>query len=88
MDKIEYDISQLDPYRVRVEVFFKVGTLRESLGILYYEKAKKGFINKPVGLNAWTCVDAKVEGLYTKDDAITPSMIVSEGRSRIQEMGL
>ena len=88
MDKLSFDITQIDKDRLRVEVFFKVGDLMESLGILYYEKAKRGFTNKPIGLNAWACVDAKVEGLYTKDESITPTMIISEVRKLIEEKGL
>ena len=87
MEKLSFELSQMDPSRVRVEVFYKVGKLKESLGILYYEKAKTGFSRKPIGLNAWACVDAKVEGLYTKDESITPTDIVAEGRRLIQEAG-
>lgn len=88
MDKLSFELTQMDPMRVRVEVYFKVGDLKESLGILYYEKAKVGFTRKPVGMGAWACVDAKVEGLYTKDESITPTQIVAEGRRLIEEAGL
>ena len=76
MDKLSYDITQITPDRISVEVLFKVGEITESLGILYFEKAKRGYVRKPIGLNAWACVDAKVEGLYTKDESITPKDIV------------
>jgi len=88
MDKLSFDITQMDTNRVRVEVSFKVGELlTESLGILYFERAKKSFQRKPVGLNAWACVDAKVEGLYTKDESITPKQIVNHCQSLIREAG-
>jgi hypothetical protein len=33
-------------------------------GVLYFEKVKAGFIRKPISMNSWACVDAKIEGLY------------------------
>jgi hypothetical protein len=88
MDKLSYDITLITPERCSVEVLFKVGNLTESLGILYFEKAKRGYVRKPIGLNAWACVDAKVEGLYTKDESITPAQIIQECRKRITGSGL
>ena len=88
MDKLSFDITQIDLDRVRVEVLFKMGEIRESLGILYFEKAKRGFVRKPIGLGAWACVDAKVEGLYMKDESITPTEIIAECRRLIEERGL
>ena len=88
MDKLTYDISVITPERVRVEVLFKMGDISESLGILYFEKAKRGFVRKPIGLNAWACVDAKVEGLYMKDESITPTEIIAECRRLIESRGL
>lgn len=86
--KLSYDISLITPDRLSIEVLFKVGESTESLGILYFEKAKRGYVRKPIGLNSWACVDAKVEGLYTKDESITPAQIISECRKRITEAGL
>jgi len=88
MDKLSYDITLITPDRISVEVLFKVGEITESLGILYFEKAKRGYVRKPIGLNSWACVDAKVEGLYTKDKSITPAQIISECRNKITEAGL
>ena len=88
MDKLSYDITLITPERISVEVLFKVGEITESLGILYFEKAKRGYVRKPIGLNSWACVDAKVEGLYTKDESITPAQIISECRNRILMSGL
>lgn len=88
MHDIDLDITVMDPDRIRVEVSFKLGDHRESLGILYFEKAKVGFVRKPIGLNAWACVDAKVEGLYTKDQSITPQDIVRRCQDKIREAGL
>ncbi len=88
MTKLQYDITQITPERVSVEILFKVGELTESLGILYFEKAKRGYVRKPIGMNSWACVDASVEGLYTKDESITPTEIISEARNKIMEAGL
>jgi hypothetical protein len=88
MDKLSFDITLITPDRISVEVSFKIGDLREHLGILYFEKAKTGFVRKPIGLSAWACVDAKVEGLYTKDESITPSMIIERCRELIKQAGL
>ena len=74
MDKLTYDISYLGPSQVRVIV----NHLNQELGVLYFEQAKTGFINKPVGLGGWLCVDAKIDGLYEYGgDDITPKDIIS-----------
>ena len=88
MDKLSFDITLITPNRISVEVSFAIGNLKEHLGILYFEKAKTGYVRKPIGLDAWACVDAKVEGLYTKDESITPTQIVEMCRERIKAAGL
>lgn len=88
MWKTSFGITLITPDRISVEVSFKLGDLREHLGILYFEKAKTGFVRKPIGLNAWACVDAKVEGLYTKDESITPTQIIEKCRELIRGAGL
>ncbi len=82
MDKLRFDMTQMDPNRVRVEVLYE-GKI--SMGILYFERAKKTFSTKPIGLNEWACVDARVEGLYTVDSAITPKDIVAHCQQLIKE---
>lgn len=83
-----FEVSKVDDNRIRVEVYYKFSDiLKEFMGIMYYEKAKRSFNRKPVGMDAWACVDAKVEGLYTKDKAITPSQIVTEGYMQIKRAG-
>jgi hypothetical protein len=48
-----------------------------EMGSLYFEKAKKTFHRKPVSMDAWVCVDAKIEKLYEMSDYdITPKDIV------------
>ena len=88
MENFIFEVTQVDQGRVRVEVYYKISeSLKEFMGIMYYERAKKSFNRKPVGLDAWLCVDAKVEGLYTKDKAITPAQIVTEGYVQIKKAG-
>jgi hypothetical protein len=74
MDKLSFNMDYLDPHRVRVIVSY----LGHELGVLYFEQAKKGYMNKPVGMGGWLCVDAKIEGLYEYGgENITPKEIIS-----------
>ena len=74
LHKLTFNIDYLDPHRVRVIVSY----LGHELGVLYFEQAKRKFINKPVGMGGWLCVDAKVEGLYEYGgENITPKDIIS-----------
>ena len=59
--------------RIRFIISFK----EQEVGSLYFEKAKKGFTNKPLSMDAWVCVDAKIEKLYEVSDyEIFPKEIV------------
>ena len=51
----------------------------EHLGLLYYELAKKGFTNKPIGLNKWGMVECKIERLYEKYPEIEPLDVLRWG---------
>ena len=71
---LTYDIFQLDEMKMRIVI----SLYEKELGTLYFEKAKRAFTNKPVGMNSWACVDAKVEGLYVVGgEDITPKDIVA-----------
>lgn len=66
-------IDMLDTDRVRIVL--EVENI--EIGVLYFEKAKKGWTNKPL-TNGWTCVDAKVEGLYIYGgDSVTPKELIA-----------
>ena len=68
-----YKMDKIEEGRIR----FIVSLNEEEVGSLYFEKAKKGFTNKPVSMDAWVCVDAKIERLYEVSDYdITPKQIV------------
>jgi len=58
-----------------------------SLGLIYYEKAKRGYINKPISMNRWVCVDAKIEGLYIHGgEDITPMDILDKCQEIISSL--
>ena len=76
VDTLSYDLTHLDGDKIRIVV-----SLNEEveLGTLYFEKAKKMFQRKPIGMDAWACVDAKIEGLYVVGgDNITPKDIMAK----------
>ncbi len=63
--------------RMEERIRFIISFNEEEVGSLYFEKAKKGFTNKPVSMDAWVCVDAKIERLYEVSDyEILPKDIV------------
>ena len=87
-DNLTYEVTLVEAGRIRVEVYFQVGDIvKELLGILYFERAKRSFNRKPVGMDQWLCVDAKVEGLYTRDKKITPPEIVARCYQEIKRVG-
>jgi len=58
--EIRGTISVITEDRVAVEItlFNEV-----SLGVLYFERPKQGWVNKPIMPTKWRCVDANIEGL-------------------------
>ena len=84
VDTLSYDLTQMDEDKIRIVVSLNDEV---ELGTLYFEKAKRMFQRKPVGMNAWACVDAKVEGLYIYGgDNITPKDIVAKCQSIIASL--
>ena len=83
MDKLTYELTHLEQDRIRIVVTMMGGGV--ELGTLYFEKAKRYFSRKPVGMDQWACVDAKVEGLYIHGgDNITPKDIVAHCQALIK----
>ena len=81
---LTYDIFQLDEMKTRIVI----SLYEKELGTLYFEKAKRAFTNKPVGMNSWACVDAKVEGLYVVGgEDITPKDIVAYCQQLLRTAG-
>jgi hypothetical protein len=63
--------------RMEERIRFIISFNEQEVGSLYFEKAKKGFKNKPLSMDAWVCVDAKIERLYEVSDyEILPKDIV------------
>ena len=74
MTNFNYKMDKMEEGRIRFIISFK----DEEVGSLYFEKAKRGFVNKPVSMDAWVCVDAKIERLYEVSDyEIFPKEIVA-----------
>lgn len=71
-DSITPTIDRLGDDRIRIVLEVN----EKEIGVLYFERAKKGWTNKPL-TNGWTCVDAKVEGffLYVGDNAVPKDLV-------------
>jgi len=83
MDKLTYNINRLTEDRICVEVSVSGITL----GLLYFERPKRGWVNKPILPTKWSCVDAKVEGLYEYGgENITPKDIVAKCQELIMNL--
>ena len=68
-------IYKMDKMEDRIR--FIISFNEQEVGSLYFEKAKRGFNRKPIGMDAWVCVDAKIERLYEVSDyEIFPKEIV------------
>jgi len=79
-----YKMDKIEEGRIRFIISFN----EQEVGSLYFEKAKKGFTNKPLSMDAWVCVDAKIERLYeVVDYEITPKDIVEVCQNMIKNGG-
>ena len=91
MDNLSYTISPMEgdtPDGRSIDRLRIVIMLNDiELGSLYYEKAKKTFNRKPIGMNAWGCVDAKIEGLYEAGENITPTEVMNKCQELIRGAG-
>jgi len=81
---LTYSLTVIEDNRIRIVVSLNDNI---ELGTLYFEKVKRGFTNKPLSMNAWACVDAKIEGLYQHGESITPKDIVGRCQELIRENG-
>jgi hypothetical protein len=85
MTEFVYKMDVMEEGRIR----FIISLNEVEMGSLYFEKAKRGFTNKPVSMDAWVCVDSKVGGLYEVSNYdITPKQIVERCQSIIGESPL
>jgi hypothetical protein len=83
MDNLTYNLTEMEPDRLRITIIQD----NTELGSLYYERAKKTFQRKPIGMNAWGCVDAKIEGLYEANTDITPTEVMNKCQETIRLAG-
>ncbi len=83
VDNLAYELTSMDDGVIRIVISDGGGM---ELGSLYFERAKKTFQRKPIGMDAWGCVDAKIERLYEYGgDNITPKDIVGKCQQLIRE---
>jgi len=61
MDRLRFNADRMEDNKIRITITDKEDNQK---GLLYFEKVKVGFIKKPISMNSWACIDAKVEGLY------------------------
>ena len=79
-----YSLTEIEEGRIRITI----SNDDKEVGTLYFEKAKKTFQRKPIGMNGWACVDAKIEGLYDMvGETITPKDIVKKCQDLIKGSG-
>jgi hypothetical protein len=85
IDSLTYDLFQLDVDKIRIVI----SLYEKELGTVYFEKAKRSFMRKPITMDGWACIDAKIEGLYVVGgDNITPKDIVERCQKVIRDSSL
>ena len=81
---MKYELTQIEDNRIGVTVTNE----DKVVGILYFEKAKLNFTNKPISMGSWACVDAKIEDQEIFNEDFTPKQMVGECQDMIKEAGL
>lgn len=82
INNMEYVLTEIDD-RIRVTILSD----DREIGLLYFEKAKKGFTNKPLSMGSWACVDAKIEDDSIFHEGFTPKQMVGECQESIRQAG-
>ena len=80
-----YKLNEIEVGRLRVTISKE----DNEVGVLYFERAKSSFQNKPLSMNSWRCVDAKVDGLYdgAAEDIPVPKEIIMNCQNLIKDGG-
>jgi len=78
-----YNMTHIEEGRIRIIIVQE----DKELGTLYFERAKKTFQRKPITMNGWACVDAKINELYNMGGEITPKEIVAHCQEMIRDGG-
>ena len=81
---MKYELTQIEDNRIGVTVTNE----DKVVGILYFEKAKLSFTNKPLSMGSWACVDAKIEDQEIFNEDFTPKQMVGECQDMIRVAGL
>jgi hypothetical protein len=81
---MKYELTQIEYNRIGVTVTNE----DKVVGILYFEKAKLNFTNKPLSMGSWACVDAKIEDQEIFNEDFTPKQMVGECQEIIRVAGL
>jgi hypothetical protein len=76
-------MTEIEDGRIRIIIVQE----EKELGTLYFERAKKTFQRKPITMNGWACVDAKINELYDMGGEITPKEIVAHCQDIIRMNG-
>jgi len=71
---MKYELTEIENNRIGVTVTNE----DKVVGILYFEKAKLSFTNKPLSMGSWACVDAKIEDENIFNEEFTPKQMVGE----------
>ena len=84
INDMKYELTQIEDNRIGVTVTNE----DKVVGILYFEKAKLSFTNKPLSMGSWACVDAKIEDQEIFNEDFTPKQMVGECQDMIRVAGL
>ena len=79
---MKYVLTEIDD-RIRVTI----SNDDKEIGLLYFEKAKLSFTNKPLSMGSWACVDAKIEDQEIFHEGFTPKQMVGECQDIIKVGG-
>ena len=82
MEDITLNINRLEDGPIRITL---TGKDLNELGVLYFEKAKNGFTNKPITMDGYRCTDAKVGKLFDLYPDLTPKELVDYCQKKIKE---
>ncbi len=80
---MKYELTEIENNRIGVTVTNE----DKVVGLLYFEKAKLSFTNKPLSMGSWACVDAKIEDQEIFNEEFTPKQMVGECQEMIRVAG-
>lgn len=81
---MEYKLNEIESGRIRAVI----SNGNKEVATLYFEKAKNSFQNKPLTMNSWRCVDAKVEDETIFNEDFIPKDMIGKCQDLIKEAGL